>query len=275
MGLTLQFCRQQNRARAEEIALRERRAAARAALTPQQTGGSETNLIDSRLQRLKLEGTPRIRRERRQPAPPPSPLPANMDFSDFMLPTSQSENVDFGSLAQQMMANLSGNGLDSLGPVDPAGALSPASPSPVSVSQFSNGPLIEDALLEESEEEEEQGEEGEAAPSTPSRPTSPTSQLIIDLSTPLKRSSLASRRSSKRFSSQTDASSSVSEPPAAEQPPASDDSGSETFQTPGSKSADLLETLAAGNDDDDEDADTTAGDETILAELPPSPSQIL
>lgn len=274
--LTLQFCRQQNRARAEEIALRERRAAARAALTPQQTGGSETNLIDSRLQRLKLEGTPRIRRERRQPAPPPSPLPANMDFSDFMLPTSQSENVDFGSLAQQMMANLSGNGLDSLGPVDPAGALSPASPSPVSVSQFSNGPLIEDALLEESEEEEEeQGEEGEAAPSTPSRPTSPTSQLIIDLSTPLKRSSLASRRSSKRFSSQTDASSSVSEPPAAEQPAASDDSGSEAFQTPGSKSADLLETLAAGNDDDDEDADTTAGDETILAELPPSPSQIL
>lgn len=103
------FCRQANRARQEEVALRERRAAARAALTPQPTGAStssENNLIDARLQRLKLEGTPRIKRERRQPAPPPSPLPANTDFSDFMLPNMGSQDVDFGSLAQKMMMNI-------------------------------------------------------------------------------------------------------------------------------------------------------------------------
>lgn len=103
------FCQQQNRARAEEQALRERRAAARAALTPQATGTSnkepETNLIDSRLQRLKLEGTPRIRREKRSAAPP-SPLPAAADFSDLLLPSVDTENVDYGSLAQKMMMNM-------------------------------------------------------------------------------------------------------------------------------------------------------------------------
>lgn len=103
------FCQQQNRARAEEQALREKRAAARAALTPQVTGAShkepETNLIDSRLQRLKLEGTPRIRREKRSAAPP-SPLPAAADFSDLLLPSVDSQNVDYGSLAQKMMMNM-------------------------------------------------------------------------------------------------------------------------------------------------------------------------
>lgn len=103
------FCQQQNRARAEEQALREKRAAARAALTPQATGSShkeaETNLIDSRLQRLKLEGTPRIRREKRSAAPP-SPLPAAADFSDLLLPSVDAENVDYGSLAQKMMMNM-------------------------------------------------------------------------------------------------------------------------------------------------------------------------
>lgn len=103
------FCQQQNRARAEELALREKRAAARAALTPQPTGASqkeaETNLIDSRLQRLKLEGTPRIRREKRSAAPP-SPAPAAADFSDLLLPSVDSDNVDYGSLAQKMMMNM-------------------------------------------------------------------------------------------------------------------------------------------------------------------------
>lgn len=60
-------------------------------MSPQQTGMSTTssigdnNLIDARLQRLKLEGTPRIKRERRMPAPPMSPIPLTADFSDFML----------------------------------------------------------------------------------------------------------------------------------------------------------------------------------------------
>lgn len=105
------FCQQQNRARAEEQALREKRAAARAALTPQVTGVSqhnkdaETNLIDSRLQRLKLEGTPRIRREKRS-ATPMSSLPTAADFSDLLLPSVDAENVDYGSLAQKMMMNM-------------------------------------------------------------------------------------------------------------------------------------------------------------------------
>lgn len=43
------------------------------------------NLIDARLQRLKLEGTPRIKREKRIAAPPMSPIPLSADFSDFML----------------------------------------------------------------------------------------------------------------------------------------------------------------------------------------------
>lgn len=88
--------------------MRERRAQARAALTPQATGGSsssETNLIDARLQRLKLEGTPRVKREKRQVAPPMSPIPADLDFSDFMIP-QMGNGVDYGSLAQKMMDDL-------------------------------------------------------------------------------------------------------------------------------------------------------------------------
>jgi cytokinesis protein len=90
--------------------VRERRAQARVALTPQQTGGStasETNLIDARLNRLKLEGTPRVKREKRQYAPPLSPIPAAADFSDFMIPM-MGEGVDYGSLAQKMMDDLFG-----------------------------------------------------------------------------------------------------------------------------------------------------------------------
>ena len=91
------------------MAIRERRAQARAALTPQPTGSSEKDLIDTHLKRLKLEGTPRVKRERRQPAPPISPLPATTDFSDFMLPSLSSNttgDVDYGTLAQRMMNDI-------------------------------------------------------------------------------------------------------------------------------------------------------------------------
>ena len=104
----MQFCRAQNRAKQEEVATRERRAQARAVLTPQPTGGSETNLIDARLQRLKLEGTPRPKRERRQPAPPLSPIPITTDFSDFIIPNMETSDgdVDYGTLAQRMMKDI-------------------------------------------------------------------------------------------------------------------------------------------------------------------------
>lgn len=197
-----------------------------------------------------------------------------MDFSDFMLPTDEAENVDFGSLAQQMMANLSGNGLEGLAMIEPAGAQSPTSPSPASMTQFSNGPLIEDALLEEDEDEE-----SDAPVATSSRPTSTSSQsqLVIDLSKPLKRSSLASKRSSQRSSVHT--LSSIADTP----PRISDDSAEEAFRTPPTQASEIFDALAApeevdGAEDDAEAGDETvleAGDETIFAELPPSPSQIM
>lgn len=93
----------------EEAATRERRAQARAALTPQTTGASEKDLIDTRMQRLKLEGTPRVKRTKRQPAPPISPIPATTDFSDFMLPTDKTAepgDLDYGTLAQKMMNDI-------------------------------------------------------------------------------------------------------------------------------------------------------------------------
>ena len=75
-------------------------------MSPQPTGVSvESNLIDARLQRLKLEGTPRVKRERRAAAPPLSPIPASSDFSDFMLP-SMGDESDYGSLAQKMLDDL-------------------------------------------------------------------------------------------------------------------------------------------------------------------------
>lgn len=123
------------------MAVRERRAQARAALTPQPTGVSETNLIDARLQRLKLEGTPRPKRERRQPAPPLSPVPLTTEFLDFMLPAADpaAAEVDYETLTQKMMSNIFAeshlggedegreNGVNG----DPHGAMrSPVSPSP-------------------------------------------------------------------------------------------------------------------------------------------------
>jgi cytokinesis protein len=121
--------REQNRKREEEEALRERRAAERQHFKAQQTtAAAETDLIDARLQRLKLEGTPRIKRERRQPAPSLEALPANADLSDFMLPRDMSDVTDFGSLAQQMMANIAPGGsvADVLGPAAEGNSLTPA-----------------------------------------------------------------------------------------------------------------------------------------------------
>lgn len=204
-----------------------------------------------------------------------------MDFSDFMLPNSQSENVDFGSLAQQMMANLSGSGLDNLGTIEPVVTRSPASPTPMT--RASNGSLLGD-LAEEDEEPR-------------SRPTS--EQLIIDLSTPLKRASISSHRSSQRLSVHTLASErseresastehsgrasgeqegGLSEYGRVEVEQASDESNDEAFATPENKPSSIFETLGADDDavdDGDNAGDDTVGDETILAELPPSPSQIM
>lgn len=101
------FCQGQNRAKQEEVQTRERRAAARAALSPQPTGASERDLVDARMNRLKLEGTPRVKRERRVAAPPLSPVSATTDFSDFMLPAMGTDgDLDYGTLAQRMMNNI-------------------------------------------------------------------------------------------------------------------------------------------------------------------------
>lgn len=116
----IQFCRAANRARQEEAALRERRAQARAALTPQATGKSEGDLIEARMNRLRLEGTPRIKRERRQHAPPISPLAADTEFADFMIPMGENgEDFDFGTAAMKMLEGIRRNdddGSEAVGP---------------------------------------------------------------------------------------------------------------------------------------------------------------
>lgn len=189
-----------------------------------------------------------------------------MDFSDFMLANSQAENVDFGSLAQQMMANLSGSGLDSLGTIEPVVTRSPASPTPMSRAQ--NGSLLGDMP-------EHPDEDAEDESTVRSRPTSTTEQLIIDLSTPLKRTSISSHRSSQRLSAHTTLSS-ASEPEGAEvDPPRSDESGDEAFATPENKPSSIFETLATSDAEDEAEGDDTVGDETIVAELSPSTSQIM
>ncbi|WVQ98293.1 hypothetical protein IAU59_005416 [Kwoniella sp. CBS 9459] len=186
------FCRAQNRARAEEAAARERRAAAKATLTPQTTGASTVSrdLIDGTMQRLKVEGTPRVKRERRAHIPPPSPLPQTTDFSDFMIPlhTGDTEGFDFGSLAQRLMldenffpGSLGGDpshiDLGLLSPQPTGGEpLSPESPSPnplsiaeqdgkslmLPISEVSR-PMSPHSLadLHEEDEEDEQDEEEE------------------------------------------------------------------------------------------------------------------
>lgn len=79
---------------------RERRAQARAALSPQPTGRSESDLIDARMNRLKLEGTPRVRRQRRQA----SSLAPETVFSDFLV-TSDGD-FDFGTAAMRMLEDI-------------------------------------------------------------------------------------------------------------------------------------------------------------------------
>ncbi|KAK4683997.1 hypothetical protein P7C73_g6211, partial [Tremellales sp. Uapishka_1] len=165
------FCRAQNRARTEEKLVKERRAQARAALTPNVTGSStmtETNLIDARLNRFKLEGTPRVKRERRQPMPPLSPVAIATDFSslNFMLPDlTGSSDFDFGGLANDMLRNIHGTG--GTGGLDversETEAMSPPSPSP---SPLDAGGLESRMLVASSppslgrqvDEEEDQGE---------------------------------------------------------------------------------------------------------------------
>lgn len=142
----------------EEAATRERRAQARAALTPQVTGASEKDLVDARMQRLKLEGTPRVKRTKRQMAPPLSPIPATTDLTDFMMPlaTTQGESVDYGTLAQKMMNDIfAANGMaaaespqirveDASMPVSPSpvtGDLGPLGGSPGSAEQSVASPV--------------------------------------------------------------------------------------------------------------------------------------
>lgn len=59
------------------------------------------------MNRLRLEGTPRIKRERRQHAPPISPLAADTDFSDFLIPMGENgQDFDFGTAAMKMLEGI-------------------------------------------------------------------------------------------------------------------------------------------------------------------------
>ena len=105
---SLQFCRTQNKREREEMQIRRRRDEARAAkaLRAQPTGNSiTTNLIDARLEKLRAEGTPRIKRPKRHAAPPVSPDPDTSEFPDFTF-TGDSGDMDYGSLAQRMMNDI-------------------------------------------------------------------------------------------------------------------------------------------------------------------------
>lgn len=105
------------------------------------TGKSEGDLIEARMNRLRLEGTPRIKRERRQHAPPISPLAADTDFSDFMIPMGDNgQDFDFGTAAMRMLEGIrrgdedgQGAAVDPAAPQEPdgdAGYVAPPSPSP-------------------------------------------------------------------------------------------------------------------------------------------------
>jgi len=161
------------------VASRERRAQARAALSPQTTGASETNLIDHQMQRLKLEGTPRPKRERRTPASALSLLPITADYSDFMLSNRGLANsdMDLGSMAQKMMNGIfEKNGLEhdervhTFNGQEEEKIRSPISPSPVmgdpgmlgEGSPMSPSPLarVEEDDPEEQLDDEEEDEEG-------------------------------------------------------------------------------------------------------------------
>ena len=62
------------------------------------------------MNRLRLEGTPRIKRERRQHAPLISPLAADTDFADFMIPMGENgQDFDFGTAAMKMLEGIRRN----------------------------------------------------------------------------------------------------------------------------------------------------------------------
>lgn len=104
------------------------------------TGKSEGDLIEARMNRLRLEGTPRIKRERRQHAPPISPLAADTDFSDFLIPMGENgQDFDFGTAAMRMLEGIrrnsdddaaASNGLPAAPQPEDKYDVEPSSPSP-------------------------------------------------------------------------------------------------------------------------------------------------
>lgn len=88
--------------------------------------------MESRLQRLKIEGTPRVKRERRAPAPPLSPTAETTDFSDFMLPNLDGASDDFGGAALRIYESIFSPSPDAPSSPTPAsgdGAMLGTSPS--------------------------------------------------------------------------------------------------------------------------------------------------
>jgi hypothetical protein len=88
-------------------------------------------------------------------APPLSPLPASADFSQFMLPEFGDEsNVDYGSMAQNLMNNLfNANGLMSGMTTEDSGSTvgsdGPLSPTPVTgtLAALTDSPRPSDTAL--------------------------------------------------------------------------------------------------------------------------------
>jgi cytokinesis protein len=179
--LNTQYCQSQNRLRQDELASRERRAAQRAAaLTPQVTGVSvassigDRDPIDARMLRLRKEGTPRVKRERRQPAPPLSPGLLS-EFGDFpsTMPEQAFEGLDFdyGTLAERMMQDLGlgsgsgGSGLLNLSFLSAASGASPGNESGDNSVLDSPSPMGGDGrrsdTIYEAEGEGEEDDEGD------------------------------------------------------------------------------------------------------------------
>lgn len=111
------------------------------------------------MNRLRLEGTPRIKRERRQHAPPISPLAADTDFTDFMIPMGDNgQDFDFGTAAMKMLEGIrQTDGDDFVAPsmsTEPADLDDePPSPSP----GMANG-IKESMVLVEEDEPRRSGE---------------------------------------------------------------------------------------------------------------------
>ena len=126
------------------------------------------------MQRLKLEGTPRVKRTKRQAAPPLSPIAATTDYTDFGLPSisaSQDPDLNYGSLAQSMLNNMfsaaglpaSSDPLEEDSPIMPMSASSegglrgssPTSPSPLTGDVYSLGRSPSKYTMERVDEEED------------------------------------------------------------------------------------------------------------------------